>query len=127
MQEGFDECGECGRFFMPKGSWQKMCGACFLKTDKGKEWQKSKVDMEEAQRKAREWAWQNQSDPFKNFRGNDFGSRYQQPQQPPRQSAPMSFDGQLLRKLIMLCHPDKHNNSAMSTEVTQELLKMRKK
>lgn len=31
-----------------------------------------------------------------------------------------------LRQLIQLCHPDKHNGSATSNEVTQWLLEMRK-
>jgi hypothetical protein len=32
---------------------------------------------------------------------------------------------EFLEKLIMLCHPDKHDNSKMSNEVTQSLLKAR--
>lgn len=32
-----------------------------------------------------------------------------------------------LKKLIVLCHPDKHNNSQTSTEITQWLLTLRKK
>lgn len=31
----------------------------------------------------------------------------------------------LYRKLLMLCHPDKHGNSETATEVTRWLLKMR--
>lgn len=37
------------------------------------------------------------------------------------------LDGDLLKKLIYLCHPDKHNGSAMSNEVTKLLLSIKKK
>jgi hypothetical protein len=45
-----------------------------------------------------------------------------------RKSSPPATSGiepELLKRLISLCHPDKHSNSKLSTEVTQELLKMR--
>ena len=48
---------------------------------------------------------------------------------PPFTEPPKSRDSlppDLLKKLIMLCHPDKHNQSEMSINVTQLLLKMRK-
>jgi hypothetical protein len=32
-----------------------------------------------------------------------------------------------LKRLIQLCHPDKHGNSKVSTEVTQWLLDLRKR
>lgn len=32
----------------------------------------------------------------------------------------------MLPKLIQLCHPDRHGNSALSTEVTRWLLEQRK-
>jgi hypothetical protein len=43
----------------------------------------------------------------------------------PQKSYSSSIPKQLLPKLIMLCHPDKHNGSKMSVEVTQQLLKLR--
>lgn len=36
------------------------------------------------------------------------------------------IDPLLLKRLLSLCHPDKHGNSAMATEVTRQLLAMRK-
>jgi hypothetical protein len=36
------------------------------------------------------------------------------------------IDKELLGKLVILCHPDKHNGSQMATEVTQKLLQMRR-
>jgi hypothetical protein len=48
------------------------------------------------------------------------------PKEPPKQSN-LYINKQLLPKLIMLCHPDKHNGSKMSVEVTQQLLELRNK
>jgi hypothetical protein len=45
------------------------------------------------------------------------------------QPAPIVHSGipeNMFRKLLMLCHPDKHNNSPLATEVTQWLLEQRK-
>jgi hypothetical protein len=36
-----------------------------------------------------------------------------------------SIPPDMLRRIIQLCHPDKHNNSAAATEATQWLLKQR--
>lgn len=35
------------------------------------------------------------------------------------------FETDLLKRLLHLCHPDKHGGSKMATEVTAKLLKMR--
>jgi len=44
----------------------------------------------------------------------------------PVSNAP-AFDLPLLRKLILLCHPDKHQNNATATEVTAWLLNQKSK
>jgi len=41
-----------------------------------------------------------------------------------RQSS--SLDPSKVKRLLGLCHPDKHNNSKMSTEMTQWLLEQRR-
>jgi hypothetical protein len=38
----------------------------------------------------------------------------------------LSFGKDMLKKLLLLCHPDKHANSALSNEVTRYLLGLRK-
>jgi hypothetical protein len=54
-------------------------------------------------------------------------ARQQQAQPPPRASGSgPRITKDLMRKLLMLCHPDKHSNSELSNIVTAELLKMRK-
>lgn len=35
-------------------------------------------------------------------------------------------DQEIIKKLILLCHPDKHGGSQVSTEITSWLLSMRK-
>jgi hypothetical protein len=44
----------------------------------------------------------------------------------PRPPAVPSLDLTQLSRLIQLCHPDKHQNSRTSTEVTQMLLEKRR-
>lgn len=36
------------------------------------------------------------------------------------------FSAEELNKLIMLCHPDKHNGKSMATELTQKLLDLKR-
>lgn len=45
------------------------------------------------------------------------------------QSTPQEtqFSPEELNKLLRLCHPDKHKGSAKATELTQKILKLRKK
>lgn len=38
---------------------------------------------------------------------------------------PTQFTADELKKLILLCHPDKHDGKPMATEMTQKLLKMK--
>lgn len=52
--------------------------------------------------------------------------RQQAPPSSARASGSLTIDKDMLRKLLMLCHPDKHGNSDLSNSVTAELLKMRK-
>lgn len=43
-----------------------------------------------------------------------------------KQNTTISIPKDLFKKIISLCHPDKHNNSKRSSEVTSELLKIYK-
>lgn len=38
-----------------------------------------------------------------------------------------SFNEEMLKRLIFLCAPDKHNDSKMATDITKQLLSMRDK
>lgn len=132
------ECRTCGRSFTAKGDWQTQCPPCFFATTEGQAWLRRRQQEEAAQRQQANSQWENAQkaryDDAAQRNWNQYagmGGRereYYNP--PPRQAPPRAIGGlskELLRKLIMLCHPDKHGSSKkMSTEVTQELLRMRK-
>lgn len=61
----------------------------------------------------------------KNKERNNTG--YRSFEQPKQINYGSSFDTDLIKKLIYLCHPDKHNNSEIACEVTKSLLNMRNK
>jgi hypothetical protein len=46
---------------------------------------------------------------------------------PPVREAGPSFDLPLIRKMLLLCHPDKHQNSEVATQVTQWILAQKAK
>jgi hypothetical protein len=41
------------------------------------------------------------------------------------QNKSTQFSAEEISKLIMLCHPDKHNGKAMANELTSKLIKLR--
>jgi hypothetical protein len=47
-------------------------------------------------------------------------------EQSSQSTQPTQFTDQELKRLIQLCHPDKHNSSQLSVEMTQKLNQMRK-
>lgn len=93
-------CAGCGGTFDWGEDWRKLCGPCFLASPKGKAW-KAKKDAEKERQEAKQDSY-----------SYDFGDR-------------TVLDPALLRKLLQLCHPDRHGNSELATAVTQQLLKMR--
>lgn len=40
--------------------------------------------------------------------------------------SPQQFTQEEIKKLLMLCHPDKHNGKQMAQDITNKLLTMRK-
>lgn len=54
-----------------------------------------------------------------------YGWQERQSAVPPLRKQSTTLSKDLLRKLIMLCHPDKHSGSDMANSVTIELLKLR--
>ncbi len=43
----------------------------------------------------------------------------------PFLNSPKQFTQEEIQKLILLCHPDKHDGKPMAVELTQRLIKMR--
>ncbi len=101
-------CIECGHPFPQRGGYEQRCPLCY-KVEKGYKvlwgdqaflWAQTEIlelrmKLEEAKASA------------------------------PVQKAETGLKGNLLRRVISLCHPDKHGNSERATEVTQELLTLR--
>lgn len=63
---------------------------------------------------------------FEYKRGTFRGSRPRQPQDQQQTEPKLNLNQEMIRKMISLCHPDKHNNSETSTEVTRYLLNLKK-
>lgn len=117
------ECEQCGKMFTPKYEWSKECIACFLNSPKGKAW-KAQKDAESNKfdrNNDRKYERANEQEKQQERRYNqDFRESFR-----PGAAPPLTKD--LLRKLLQLCHPDKHGGSALSNTVTQELLKMKER
>lgn len=93
------KCADCGRPFLAKAHYYYLCWDCF----EGNEYNRmTKPDLvAECSRLSKEVA---------KLRNG---------------SQPVGMDQALLRRVLQLCHPDKHGNSPMSNQVTALLLQMR--
>jgi len=92
----YKNCSHCGSVFEPKFANAKLCFSC---------WKKRETALEEYDEIKSENEW----------------LRRRIAKLETRQGVETS----LLKKLIRLCHPDKHGNSDTSNEVTVWLLKQR--
>lgn len=91
------DCKQC-KFHFLGADWEFICPSCMRRS-----------------RQAYEQAKQEQA-------RRDSGRSYQ----PPPFHASGTIPADMLKRMIMLCHPDKHGNSEMSKTVTQWLLTQRK-
>ena len=89
-------CQTCGTFFEQDEPWKKICFSCWKKSPRGKE-------------KAKEFRQQ--------YKPNEIREaiRYEK----------VFPDKEMLKRLIQLCHPDKHNNSEASGKATSWLLSIK--
>lgn len=116
------ECGTCGRMFTPKFEWSRDCMPCFMESAKGKAW-KAQKDAESngfdrnKHKQNREHEEQEKQQERSRY-NNDFRNSFR-----PETGPMLTKD--MLRKLLQLCHPDKHGGSTLANSVTQELLKMK--
>ena len=91
------KCKQCGKTFYAIEDWKKICVGCYIES-KNKEKQ--------------------------------YNQQYNQYQQQnytftPKKEEIKQLDTDTIKKLLYLCHPDKHNNSLTSNEMTKFLLKKR--
>ena len=100
-------CDRCGRPFPSEGPWRRTCILCF-KLDNG--WQMLAGDLAfaglqlELQRRAKAGPTPAKATPTIDT------SR---------------LDDTAIKRLLMLCHPDKHGNSELANDVTRWLLELR--
>lgn len=94
-------CTSCGAY-AGEESWRKLCKRCYAKKMKAEEYagKPHKNEYERLWREAIE--------------------RLRQ------QSQESIINDDLLRRLIMLCHPDKHGGSVVAEDVTKQLLSIRR-
>jgi hypothetical protein len=127
-----EECPHSHKLYYRKAEWQWTCFECW------KKWKQEQGDWNESayqkgqQRKAGgsshsyRYGFDRGFDPFNSYKGTD--SRQQTP--PPRSEARTTVDGldaTMVRRLIQLCHPDKHAGSEAATLATLWLLKLKEK
>lgn len=105
----YKACTKCSKaFYVAEGEeWKKTCLSC---------WKKSKG----VQDNSSDRAYQRVSELEALTRA--LYSRIAELERKPS----FSIDPDMLRRLIMLSHPDKHNNSEASKKATQFLLDMKK-
>lgn len=68
--------------------------------------------------------WNNLVEQINKKGGQAFLKRGVLPEKVPQPVTQFSQDE--IKKLLLLCHPDRHDGKAMATELTQKLLKLRK-
>jgi hypothetical protein len=95
------------------GEEQARCTSCgctfWRKTDE--QWKRLCLDC--FKRKKAQERWQEHQ-------------RFHEPPPPPPRQPVAVIPDDMMRRLLHLCHPDKHGNSAAATEVTQWLLQRRR-
>jgi ribosomal protein S27AE len=94
------KCERCGNLFLAKGNWQTYCSSCF-KIIKKEEIESMRKQITMLQEKLIR---------IQNSGKGELGEE---------------LDEKFLINLIKLCHPDVHQNSKLSNNITAELLKMK--
>ncbi len=101
---GLRQCERCGKAFVPKYSYAKLCYDCWKRR------QDAEKLLDEAEGeidRLRQIAAEAEARAFMANRAEGI---------PP----------DMLKVLLLLCHPDRHGNSQASTKATQWLLQMRR-
>lgn len=146
MSAGLKSCKTCGREFNAKFDWSDECPQCFMASPRGQAWKARKeaeangfgrADSWDDVRRERDKQHQQQQERAYGNRYNEqFNDFFGQGQRQERQgrdpwgkfaATEDKLDLALIKKLIMLCHPDKHGGSSLSNEVTKILLGMKEK
>lgn len=95
------QCPTCGRMYFQEEYWKRTCLPCWI----------AKKNAEDPTREQR-YRQQKQQE-----------QKHHAPPPPPQ--GKLAIDPTMLRRLIQLCHPDKHNGSEAANTATQFLLKLK--
>jgi hypothetical protein len=114
-------CRDCGRPFPQTEAWSRRCFVCYkqersydlLKGDKYFLWAQVELQKHEKEMSSLQGRYQELR------RKDKERARVASPKQMPELSET------LIRNLIQLCHPDRHNNNPKATAATRALLALR--
>ena len=111
------QCVDCGNAFHREEdeSWKVRCISCFKKSKRA---ESSPID---SYWKDRAKAAEQQVESLRATVSNLIGQSLRQ----PRQSGINKELAEQLPRLLLVCHPDKHNGSQAATKATQWLLDVR--
>ena len=98
-------CTECYKTYEAKGEWQNLCVDCFKK--------RKKQELDDLNNSVSQLT--------------DTISILRQRLKEVESMKNNQFDSFFLNDLLMLCHPDRHDNSYLSNKVTSLLIEMRKR
>lgn len=125
-----EQCPHCHKLYYRKAEWQWTCFECW------KRWKRENGDWNEEayqkgqQRKTAGNAGGNYGadfDPFNFSRNNSSSNHREQAPRPEARTTVDGLDAAMVRRLIQLCHPDKHAGSEASTLATLWLLKLKER
>lgn len=116
------ECPACGATYWKETAWKRVCLDCYIDAKRNEEGlpprdrtQKAKTGQKEKPKQEHTY----------NSRSDNFWGNFHQSTARPSQPAGGLIEKEMLRRLIQLCHPDKHNGSVAANTATQWLLKQK--
>jgi hypothetical protein len=113
-------CGACGQIFYAEEPWKKLCLDCFIKKKRAEvatqDW---RAELIEAQAELRLVALQRD-----NLASALNAEKIKRNEEAKARQA-TRIEPEMLRRLTMLCHPDRHANSPGSHAATVWLLSQR--
>lgn len=103
-------CPVCGGKYIKAARYQRSCGPCYKQAN-GYDFYRADVDVMALQREVKTL---------------EIALQREQLRRATSSSGSSLTRGDIM-KMIALCHPDKHGNSEIATEVTRKLLDLRNK
>ena len=118
MAEGeWRTCKQCGEGFIADVAWKRICFDCWKDNKiRSGEWRGGQPAEDSEIRRLKMQIAELESDVAFWIKEADAARSYEQGNGIPEEQ---------LKRLLHLCHPDKHGNSPTATAITQWLLQMR--